>query len=406
MSLSSSQLFGVQTASGPAPAAVLFAHPSAELYGADRVFLESVSAAVETGAHVTVTLPVAGPLVRVLEARGALVVLSPSAVLQKSALRPRGFLRLLALGVRSARPGWRLARRAGADGVYVSTITVPAWLILGRLARRRVIVHVHEAETNAPRVVKRLLAAPVWLAHTVVVNSRFSLDTLVARTSRLRRRSVVLYNGVPGPPAVTPARASLEGPVQMLYIGRLSPRKGPQFALQVLADLVGRGVDARLKLLGSVYPGYEWFEDELRASAHEPELAGRVGFMGFQDDVWPIFAEADVVLIPSLIDEPFGNTAVEAILAARPVIASDTSGLREAAGGYGSAQLVAPGAIGAWADAVEKVIDDWFGFAAAAAEDATIARERHSVSTYRRRLAEIVGLRPMTSGGADRVGAL
>ena len=66
-------------------------------------------------------------------------------------------------------------------------------------------------------------------------------------------------------------------------------------------------------------------------------------FSGFTDDVWAHLAAADLVLVPSQGDEPFGNTAVEAMLAARPVVVSSSSGLDEAVAGYGSAQRVAAG---------------------------------------------------------------
>ena len=52
-----------QQGTGPESAGVvLLAHPSAELYGSDRVFLESVSALVLAGKSVVVSLPVTGPL--------------------------------------------------------------------------------------------------------------------------------------------------------------------------------------------------------------------------------------------------------------------------------------------------------------------------------------------------------
>ena len=41
-------------------------------------------------------------------------------------------------------------------------------------------------------------------------------------------------------------------------------------------------------------------------------------------------AEADIAIVPSVLDESFGNTAVEALLAARPLIVSDIPGLLEA----------------------------------------------------------------------------
>lgn len=382
----------------PAPS-ILLVHPSAELYGADRVFLESVSAMVDAGAAVTVALPVDGPLVAELTQRGARVVRTRTAVLQKSALRPAGFVRLIREGVAGLLPSLRLLRTAGRDGVYVSTITIPGWTALARLARRRVTLHVHEAERSAPPLVRRVLSMPAAWAHHVVVNSDFSLDTLTGPDTRTRRRSTVVYNGVPGPADVVPARERLEGPLRLLFIGRLSPRKGPMFALDVLAEVVGRGVDAHLTLLGSVYTGYEWFEAELRTRAAEPELAGRVTFAGFQRDVWPLLAAADVVLIPSLVDEPFGNTAVEAVLGARPVVVSATSGLREAAGGYRSALVTEPGDRTLWGDAVTSLVDGWSGYRVEALRDAAEAESRHAPRRYREQIAAIV-LPGATSGRA------
>ncbi|RZU34449.1 glycosyltransferase [Blastococcus saxobsidens] len=379
----------VVTGHRPPRPAVLVVHPGAELYGSDRVLLESVEALVRRSA-VTVALPGPGPLEAELEARGAQVVHCPMPVLRRAALRPRGALRLLGDAVRGLVPAYRLLRRHGAGGVYVSTLTIPSWVLLARAARRRVVCHVHEAERGAPRLLRRGMALGPALAHGVVVNSRFSLEVLVEVTPRLRGRSTVLYNGVRGPGTPVPARAGLTGPVRLLFIGRLSARKGPQVAVAALRELVARGVDARLALLGSVFEGYEWFEDELRAAVSAGGLDDRVEFLGFHRDVWPHLAAADVVLVPSVVDEPFGNTAVEAVLAARPLVVSATSGLREAAAGYASAQAVDPARPAAWADAVERVAADWATFRRLALDDAATARDRHAPARYRERLADIV----------------
>ena len=37
------------------------------------------------------------------------------------------------------------------DVMYVKTVTIPLWIIAARLARKPVVVHVHEAETDAAK---------------------------------------------------------------------------------------------------------------------------------------------------------------------------------------------------------------------------------------------------------------
>ena len=369
---------------------LLVAHPSAELYGSDRVLLESVEALVRDDFDVVVSLPASGPLVPELERRGAVVELCHTPVLRKSALRPIGMLRLLGDCFRGAVPAVRLVHRAGRDGVFVNTVTVPFWLVIARLMGRHVICHVHEAEQSAPALVRRIMAAPVLCAQVVILNSQFSMRVLTESMPRLARRSHVVYNGIPGPSVVVPARPEIIGPVRLLFLGRLSPRKGPQVAIEACRHLVDSGVDVRLDMLGSVYPGYEWFEQELRDAVASAGLDDRVVFRGFVPDIWASVAECDIVLIPSTADEPFGNTAVEAVLAARPLVVSTTSGLQEAAAGYRSAQAVDPSRPDLWAAAVKAVIGSWSDFRNNAIDDAATAQQRHAPGHYGEQIVELV----------------
>jgi glycosyltransferase involved in cell wall biosynthesis len=228
------------------------------------------------------------------------------------------------------------------------------------------------------------------LSDRVVANSRFTLEVLTEVAPRLRRRSTVVHNAVRGPSRVTPPRAEPAGPLRLLYVGRLSPRKGPQVAVAALQELRARGVDAQLTVVGSVFEGYEWFETELHRTVAAAGLDDRVQFLGFRSDVWPHLADADVVLVPSVQEESFGNTAVEAVLAARPLVVSAHSGLREAAAGYTGAQAVDPGAPGEWADAVQRVLADWATFRQAAPVDAAEARRRHDPARYAAELVAAV----------------
>jgi hypothetical protein len=79
---------------GPRRSAVLVVHPGAELYGSDRVLLESVSALL-TGSAVVVALPADGPLAGELRRRGARVVACRMPVLRKAVLRPAGLAGLV-----------------------------------------------------------------------------------------------------------------------------------------------------------------------------------------------------------------------------------------------------------------------------------------------------------------------
>ncbi|WP_022910597.1 glycosyltransferase [Aestuariimicrobium kwangyangense] len=369
---------------------VLVAHPSPDLYGSDRVLLDTVQAFVRSGDEVTVALPSEGPLVAHLESRGASVVGCPSPVIRKSALSPGGFLHLVAEVLGTLGPTVRLLRRTRPDLVFVNTVTIPMWQVIPKFLGKRVVCHVHEAEGGQRAVVKKLLYAPLLVTDHLVVNSRYALEVLAGAWPSLRRRSTVVDNPVPGPPEPAPLRETCEAP-RLLFIGRLSPRKGPQVALAALRRLHDAGVPAHLDLLGAVFEGYEWFERELHEQVSELHLDDHVRFLGFRPDVWSVVASADIVVVPSVADEPFGNTAVEAILAGRPVVVSDTSGLREAAGGYRWARRVTPNDPQAIADAVVDIVGHWDEVRESIDDDTNRARTRHAPDLYQGRLVEVVG---------------
>ena len=364
------------------PRSILIAHPSSDLYGSDRVMVETVTAMVNGGWAVHVTMPTPGPLVAEVEKRGGVVTFTPAPVLRKAALAPKGFLKLVGQTLRAVPPSIRLIRASDARLVYVSTLTIPLWTILGRVLGRPVVCHVHESERSAPLLLRRILALPLLLANRVIVNSQFSRSVLIDSYRRLAGKSEVIYNAVAGPTVVAAPRPVLDRPLRILFIGRLSPRKGPQVAVEIVALLRDRGWQARLDIVGSVFEGYEWFEDQLRERIGELGISDLVSLHGFQPDVWANLSGCDLVLVPSQGDEPFGNTAVEAVLAARPVIVSTSSGLTEAVAGYACAQQVPAGELTAWVEAVVKVGDNWAGFREAAIADAQIAAVRHSPTLY------------------------
>lgn len=360
---------------------LLLVHPGAEMFGSDRMLLESAIGLVGTGARVVVALPGRGLLDRELRAAGAEVVIIPMLVLRKVLLTPRGLPMLFRDTFRGLGAAWRLLGALRPDAVYISTIIIPQWPIVARLRGVRAVSHVHEAEASGSRLVNRMLYSPHLASHRTLVNSRFALETIRAALPRLADRAQVVYNGVASPDTPVAPRTMIDSPLRVLYVGRLSPRKGPDLVIEAASRLHEAGRPVEVTLLGAAFEGYEWFEKQLREQA---DVSGvRVDFAGFHSNVWPFLASADVLVAPSRIDEPFGNTAVEGVLALRPVIASDSSGLREAAGGYSTSKLVPAGDAEAIADALVSLADGWERVVTEADENRAEALQRHAPGTYR-----------------------
>ncbi len=383
----------------------LIAHPSAEMYGSDRVMLETISGLVEANWRVVLTTPVDGPLLREARARGAETAILDVPVLRKSLLRPFSLAKLSVQAPARLIAADKFLRRLRPDVVYVSTLTVPIWALAARAAGIPVVGHVHEAEKSAPKLLRAGLAMPMRLANDVVANSEFSLQVLGRESKALARRGTVVYNGVVGPTHLSAPRESIDGTLRVIYVGRLSPRKGVDVAIDAVAQLRTLGLDIQLDIVGDAFTGYEWYEQDLRQKVLDLRLAASVRLHGWQSDAWEYVDAADAVVVPSRTDEPFGNTAVEAVLAARPSVVSRSGGLPEAVSGFDSSLLVRPGDVDDLALALQTIFERWVTFRATAIEDAEDARLRYSPELYRTRIvraiAHTAGIGPRRGTGVQ-----
>ncbi|AQP46312.1 hypothetical protein BW730_00720 [Tessaracoccus aquimaris] len=374
-------------------ATVLIANPGADLYGSDRMALESARAFVDAGFRVVVTVTRPGPLIAQLTDAGATVIELPVPVVRRGLLSPRGLLTLARQTVTSWGPMWRLVRRYSPEVIVVNTVTAPLWFAVGRLAGCRVVCHVHEAEAMTSRVLQAALYLPLLACTSVIANSAVTLEVLRAASPAVARRATIVRNAVVGPSVEARARSGPAPPVpRVLFVGRLSHRKGPHVVLEAARILRERGREVSVDLVGSVFPGNEGYESSLRDQVRDSGLSERVSFHGFQADIWGFLERADLVVVPSVLDESFGNTAVEAALGARPLIVSKIPGLMEATESVTSRVVVPPGDAGAVADGVERVLDGWEDYAPMAAVDASRVARLFSRARYGRDLVAAVGL--------------
>ena len=369
---------------------ILIANPAADLYGSDRMMLETVTGLADRGCEVLVVCGQAGPAATALVDRGIEVLIGDVPVIRKGLMNPRGLVRLAGDSLRALPRLVRLLRERRPDVVLANTVTIPIWSVAARLARVPVAVHVHEAEQTAGRAAQLALSGPLTVADGVIFNSETSRAALGSGLLDRFARVRVVPNGVAGPDRVVPPREALTAPVEIVFVGRLSPRKGPDLVVGALSELDRRGLSANLTLVGDVFPGYEWFEAELRASVTAAGLVERVEFAGFQPSVWRFLRDADIAVVPSRLDESFGNTLVEAVLAHRPAVASDHTGLREIGHDLTAVALVANDDATAIADAIQRIVSDWSRYRLEVQGDAVRLAERIGPDRYHRDILDLL----------------
>lgn len=103
------------------------------------------------------------------------------------------------------------------------------------------------------------------------------------------------------------------------YIGRLSPEKGIEFMIE--AFLKSTNQNRKLLIAGK---GNKDYEQKLR-SKYESD---RVVFLGSQNQV-SFLKMIDLLIVPSLWNEPFGRVVIEAYASKVPVFMASNGGLEE-----------------------------------------------------------------------------
>jgi D-inositol-3-phosphate glycosyltransferase len=145
----------------------------------------------------------------------------------------------------------------------------------------------------------------------------------------------------------------------LLFVGRLQALKGVDLALETLIELRARGRDAMLAVIGG--PSGPDGRETLAALHRRVEQAGVIEHVSFVApqahqllSTW--MRAADVMLVPSR-SESFGLVALESSACGTPVVASDVGGLMTLIDPGVTGFLIPGREPGAWADAVETVID-------------------------------------------------
>jgi glycosyltransferase involved in cell wall biosynthesis len=112
-----------------------------------------------------------------------------------------------------------------------------------------------------------------------------------------------------------------------VFVGRLDAEKGVEVLLEAWRRLAVTPAEALLLLVGSpvLHSDGQAYLDQLKALAP----AGTVRFLGARRDVVTPLHAADVAVVPSTWDEPFGRTVIEAMATGRPVVASRVGGIPE-----------------------------------------------------------------------------
>jgi len=151
-----------------------------------------------------------------------------------------------------------------------------------------------------------------------------------ARNDNERNRIIRIYNPLDTSEILQKSEAAVSNqlPVNIdqplfLSVGTVFPQKGFDRLLKVHKRLLGEGFNHKVLIVGD---GYDF--ENIKKLKNELDINETVTMLGFTDNPYPYFRQADFFVLPSRY-EGFPTVLYEAITLNKIIIATEVSGVRE-----------------------------------------------------------------------------
>ena len=225
----------------------------------------------------------------------------------------------------------RFARTLEYDLIHAHDwLTYPSGMLAKQISKKPLVVHIHATEFDraggpGDERVHKIEHAGMTYADKVIAVSKYTAQMIMSRyridTGKIR----IIHNAfsLPTDTKMTKERI-FKGPT-VLFLGRITLQKGPDYYLEVAEKVLKVHPEARFIIAGTG----DMSRHLLRKSA-AMRLKNRFLFTGFlnRKQVECILRAADIYVLPS-VSEPFGISPLEAMAFGITSIISKQSGVAE-----------------------------------------------------------------------------
>lgn len=257
----------------------------------------------------------------------------------------------------------KLVRQSGVDLIHANTLLarIPAYLG-GVFSGTPVIWHVRD-----------ILSSRLWLSIYDGI-ARRGIAGIISVSNACRSqfsdqsRIWTIYDGIPSDVFRRDAERSSVLRTSFGWdtrdavfgiFGRITAWKGHEQFVEAAINVSRSYSGTRWLIVGEAWgPEDREFETKLKDVASKGGLGEKLIFTGFRNDVSDLMSACDVVVVPSILPDPFPNTVLEAMACSRAVVAFRVGGIPEAIEDGVSGMLVDEKTASALASAMAELIEN------------------------------------------------
>ena len=359
---------------------ILLLHSSSDIYGASKIFLQTVKLLKDKGHYTVVALSATGPLSIALENIGVEVYIINLAILRRKYFSISGILNRYQNWGAAVKALDAFINQHQIDTIYSNTAAV---LVGGYLAKKKKLQHIwhlHEI-IEKPVFLHAFLASRLrnWADKIIVVSKAVEAHW---KDSVTQHKMFQVYNGLPAISSNDPLnttnkdthsstssdtpnntnndthsyassdplnkrtneerslRSKLSIPTEAIVIGmaaRIHFWKGQTYFIDIAQALLQNAkqqiptsaAPLYFIIAGDPFPGYEHLQVEMEKAILDNQLSDRVFYVGLVNDMATFYQSINVLVLPSQQPDPLPTVVLEAMQYALPVVATAQGGALE-----------------------------------------------------------------------------
>lgn len=314
---------------------ILFLHSSSDVYGASKIFLQTVSIAKNNGHHVVVGLSKKGELEKAFSDLGVPVEIINLGILRRQYFNFKGIVNRYKQWNKAIPVLESIIQSHQINLIYSNTAAV---LIGAYIAKRRSIKHIWH--------IHEIIEKPIFLHRFLSWCFKHYADQLIVVSKAVEKhwqkdidnnKIKQIYNGIETVQSTSlPSfRTTLNIPSNALVIGmaaRIHYWKGQSYFVDIanaLLEIENSTAPLYFLIAGDPYTGYEYLLDQLMKQIHQLKRKDQIIYLGFVKEMDVFYRSIDLLILPSQLPDPLPTVILEAMQYQIPVVATKQGGAME-----------------------------------------------------------------------------
>ena len=336
---------------------ILFLHGSSDLYGASKIFLQTIKILQQKGHNCIVVLSSEGPLVNELKSLGVQVEIANLGILRRKYFTPLGLVNRLHKLFHASIFLQKIIKQQNIELVYSNTaaVLIGGWAVSRHNKKQK---RNNQGKKNYAKVqhiwhLHEIISRPIYLLHfikwclvhwadkIIVVSEAVRehwLNDNKKNQKKLPKNSLsskmnLIYNGIePLAKSQKPNyRLKYSIPSDAIVIGmagRIHYLKGQEYFIKIAQCLL-EDTSIYFIITGDPYAGQENLLTEMQGYIKAHKLEKQIFYTGYEAEMDCFYSAINILLLPSILPDSFPTVVLEAMQFGLPVVATEQGGAME-----------------------------------------------------------------------------